>query len=212
MRRTFYIPALVLFYLLTTAKSCDRQEQDDDSRDQARIKSAQDSLRSTFASDTLPGASLRAFEATAKIRLADFSDYLSILADTSVDAAFRNKAREMILALFISENSVLWLTGPGNQGRREVSVKQVLASAEEGAAMLGKIMPGSIVAQNPLQRAGDSIYTGQLSFSYIPSGHDPEKTPEQKPAGGTLNFLLAKHKKAFGKDTLMVWEVFLGEL
>jgi hypothetical protein len=212
MRRIFYIPALILLYLLTTSKSCDRQEQDDDSRDQARVKSAQDSIKSTFASDTLPGASLQAFEATAKIRLADFSDYLSILADTSFDTTFRAKAREMIQALFISENSVLWLTGPGKQGRREFSVKQVLASGVEGSITFGKIMPESILVQQPLKRAGDSVYTGQLCFSYIPSRHMNEKDPERKLSAGAIDFMLIKHKKAFGTVTLIVWEVFLGEL
>ena len=210
MRRIFYISSLILLYLLATAKSCDRQEQEDDSRDRDRIKSAQDSLLSTFASDTLPGVSLQAFEETAKIRLADLSDYLSILADTSVDTTFRNKAREMILALFISENSVLWLAGPGKQGRREVSIKQVLASGNEGSTIFGKILPGSIVVQHPLQRAGDLTYTGELGFSYLPDVHKPEKSMAQAINTGKVNFLTIKHQKPFGTDTLMIWEVFLG--
>jgi hypothetical protein len=212
MKRIFYIPALILLYLLTTAKSCDRQEQNNDSLDQSRVKRAQDSIRSTFESDTVSSTSLQAFETAAKTRLSDFSDYLAILHDTSVAETFREKAREMIRSLFVSENSILKITNPDNSGRRDVSVRQLLAAGSEVRVPFGKIVPDSIRVVQSLRRTGDSIYTGKLSFSYIPAGQKPASTLKQALADGTIDFLVIKHKKNFGTDTLMIWEVFLGNM
>jgi hypothetical protein len=212
MRRFLYIPSLILLYLLTTAKSCDRQEQYGTSLDQSRVKNAQDSIKSTFGSDTLSGASLRAFEAAAKNRLTDFSDYLAIHDDTSVAETFREKAREMIRGLFISENSVLRLADPGNPGGRKVSVRQLLASGGGHSEKFGRIITDSVRVTQSLERIGDSMYTGTLSYSYSPAGKERAKARGQALSGGTVDFHLIKHQKHFGTDTLMIWEVFLGNM
>jgi len=45
-----------------------------------------------------------AFEIKAKQKLTDLADYLQIYADNSLDEAFREHARQMILDLFISDS------------------------------------------------------------------------------------------------------------
>jgi hypothetical protein len=210
MRRIFYIPALVLLYLLTTAKSCDRQEQYDESVDQSRVKQSLDSIRSAFESDTLAGASLQAFEASAKIKLADFSDYLAILSDPSVAGAFREQAGKMVRGLFISENSVLRFENPGREGKITVSVRQLLTPGREAADMPGKIITDSIRVIRPLQREGTSMYAGLLGYSFSFAGEKPGTDLRRTLAGGTVDYLVIRHEKKFGADSLVIWEVFLG--
>lgn len=210
MRRISQISALILLYLFITAKSCDNQEQDDETRNQTRITLSRDSIKSTFESDSLSTSSLRAFEVTAKIKLSDFSDYLIILNDTSVAERFREKAREMIRELFISENSVLRCTNPDNLGKREIPIKYLLQSGKKAPAMFGKIIPDSIRVKKILQQTDDSISIGELSYSYIPAGQKFTKNLKPEIAGGTIDFLVVKHEKKFGKDTLKIWDVFLG--
>ena len=209
MRKISYISALVLLYLLVTAKSCDNQEQSDETRNRNRIKLTQDSIRSTFASDTLSDASLRAYEGTAVIRLSDFSDYLAILQDTSNAKPFRDKAREMIYKLFISENSMIRLSKPGESGKRELTIGRFLHDADIGTISFGRIIADSVRVIQGLKRAGDSIYAGKMTCSYT---YNPEKGSAPQQAKGTIDFFIKHQEKIFGTDTLLVWDVFLGNV
>jgi len=212
MRKIFHISALVLLYLLCTAKSCDNQEQADEVRDRNQIKLTRDSIMSTFGSDTLPVASLRAFEGMAVIKLSDFSDYLTILRDTSKAKPFRDKAREMIRGLFISENSIVRISDPDTSGTREVTIKQLLRDGDKGSEPFGKIIIDSIRTKQDLKRNGDSIYVGKLSYSYFYNRHNPAIASNPSPVNGTIEFFLVHHQKIFGKETMMVWDVFLGNI
>jgi len=210
MSRRFQIPALILLYLLSTAKSCDHGERTDETRDRERIGRLQDSIRESFQADTLSMISLQAFEATAKNRLSDFSDYLSVVHDTSISGAFRQKAGEMIRGIFISENSTLQFTGSGFPGRKEVSVKQLLSDGKELPFTPGPVPGDSIRVIQALRRSSDSVYTGKLRFFCLPFAKNHEESRKFTPSYGTIDFLVTKHPKRFGKDTLSIWEVFLG--
>ncbi len=212
MRRIFYIPALILIYLLTTAKSCDRQELYDESVDQFSAKRAQDSIKSIFESDTLSMVSLQAFEATAKIRLADFSDYLVIVDDTSVAETFREKAKKMIRGLFISENSVIRCSNPDNHKSTEIPILQLLKEGKEPQTDFERIIKDSIRIKDPLKIAGDSNYIGKLSFSFVAPRQKTSKSLKLPIGCGTIDFLVTRHEKMFGKDTLIIWDVFLGSM
>jgi len=209
MKNFFHISALILLYLLFTAKSCDDREQADKIHEQVGIAKTRDSIISVFSPDSLSMASLRAFETAAMIRLSDFNDYLAILGDTSIDKSFRDEARKMIKNLFISENSVLELKDPDDPGRREVPVRQLMAGSG-ASAMFGAIIPDSTGVKQSLQRTGDSIYTGTLSYVYVPAGKHTVKHQNRMLGTGITGFVVTKHEKKFGAETLMVWDVFLG--
>jgi hypothetical protein len=212
MRKFFYISALVLLYLLVTAKSCDNQEKSDEARDRDRIKLTQDSIRATFESDTLSDAALRAFEGNAIMKLSDFSDYLDILQDTSKAKPFRDKAREMISRLFISEISLIRISKPNGPGRGEYTVRRFLQDAGIGTIPFGRIISDSVRVIQGFVRAGDSMYAGKLSYFYMCSPNNPSEGSGPSPAKGTVEFFLKQHEKTFGTDTLMIWDVFLGNM
>jgi hypothetical protein len=212
MKRIIQISALILLYLLTTAKSCENREGADDANDAARVATARDSIRLAFESDMPSGTSLRAFEGAARIRLADFSDYLAIIQDTTVAEVFRKKANEMIRSLFISGNSVFRFPKPDRLGIGEVTVNQILAPGREFTPVFGKILADSIRVQQALHKAGDSIFKGILSYSCLPTGDVPAKNREQVTGDVTVGFLLIRHEKRFGTETLMIWDIFLGDM
>jgi hypothetical protein len=138
MKRSLWLSVLIILYLLLCAKSCDQQEEFDAVREQKRADSVKDSILSVFGSDTVASSTLAAFEEEAKIKFADFFDYRDIISDTSAAPVFREQAREMAAALFISGNSAF----KGNMAR-----------------------PDSIWIKQPLNRVNDSIFTGELGFS-----------------------------------------------
>ena len=212
MRRIFYISALGILYFLTTAKSCDNQENIDEERDQARIRITRDSIISTFDSDTLSNTSLRAFEGAAIIKLSDFADYLAILRDTSLAGPFREKAREMILGLFISDRTLIQVSEPNEPGRYKFTVKKFLEDSEAGSLQFGKIIFDSARVKQELMPSGDSIYAGKLSYAYTFLRDDHSAGSDPLPADGTVEFFLKRHTRNFGPDTLILWDVFLGNM
>jgi hypothetical protein len=212
MRRIFYISALVILYFLTTAKSCDNQEKADEERDQARIRVTRDSIISSFGSDTLSDASLRAFEGAAILKLSDFADYFAIFRDTSLAGPFREKAREMILGLFISDKSLIEVSEPNEPGRYKFTVENFLKDTEAGSLRFGKIIPDSTRVKQELKQSGDSIYAGKLSYAYTFLRDNPSAGSNPLPATGTVEFFLKQHTKNFGPDTLTLWDVFLGNM
>ena len=210
MKKVVYISSLVFVYLLFTAKSCDNREQDDRSSELALITSARDSIRSAFAADTLSEAFLKAMETSAKNKFSDFCDYCAVLHDSTVSLPFREKAGEMIRGLYISGNSVLSVTRPGNHLKKEVSFKQILTSGRIYASSIGRVIADSVMILQPLHQEGDSLFTGKLFYVFIPL----EKVKSGNQCGdystGTVDFLLIKHKKKFGTESLAIWDVFLG--
>ncbi|MCX6268957.1 MAG: hypothetical protein NTW16_16655 [Bacteroidetes bacterium] len=167
---------------LTTAKSCDDQTQSDATREETRMTVIKDSVRSAFTAETLSEASLQAFEFAAMNKLSDLGDYQAIVSDTSVALPFREKAREMIRGLFISEEVSFPLTG---------------------------IETDSIWVQQGLQFAGHSSYCGKLGYSCNPARQIPSNKPDRVTNKGTIDFSVIKHEKVFGTDSLLVW---LGKL
>ncbi|MCX6303646.1 MAG: hypothetical protein NT040_01635 [Bacteroidetes bacterium] len=190
MSRTIRTFALILLYFLACGKSCDNQEQSDAEMAQRQVRAESDSLRAAFGSDTLTASTLQAYEETAVLKFADYCDYLMILADSTAAEPFRAKAREATSGMFISESSMLRYPKPAGIAR--------------SACISARI-------DQPLQRACDSVYTGKLR--YFSSFHEQqsEKNMKQDRFEGTACFLVLKHQKKFGPDTMKVWEVFLGD-
>ena len=185
MRRTVKIFALILLYFLACGKSCDNDEKNDARREQVRIGAETDSLRSAFGTDTISASSLLAYMETAKQKFYDFNDYLHIVADTSAAAPFRDKAREMIRGLFIAGAEPTKIISPF--GLESVGLKE------------------------DFQRINDSVYEGQLVFSFRMLQR-LDKIVNSSHETGTIAVFLVKCDKNFGKGKLRVWNVFLGKM
>jgi hypothetical protein len=185
MKRSLKIFALILIYFLACGKSCDNEEKNDTRREQVRVIAETDSLRSAFGTDTLSAASLLAYVETAKQKFYDYNDYLRIVADTTAAAPFRDKARNMILSLFIAGTEPAKMTTP--YGLESVETKEAF------------------------QRINDSVYSGSLSFSFETLKHRGKNTGFS-PEKCTVTVFLVKHDKNFGKGKLMLWDVFLGKI
>jgi hypothetical protein len=209
MSRLFKISGLILLYFLTCGKSCDNQEQFDATTEQQRVKTGTDSLHTAFGSDTLSPTALQAFSVTAKVKFSDLFDYMRILNDSNAAEPFRDKAEVMIHSLFQSENSVFQLMNPDNSVCEEVPVKQ-LFSGKTSLAGFGPVVSDSIRIVVAPDRLGNGTYIGKLSYRNIRQG--TKSTGKADPARCSVNleFLITKHDKIFGPDTLSIWEVFLG--
>jgi len=196
MRRLVYIPALIMLYLLLTAKSCDNQEQADANREESRITATKDSIIDVFESEALSVPSLRAFEAAARLKLYDLQDYLLILADSSIEKGFKTKVEEMIRAIFIQEDENFPLHAD-NINNLNVS---------------GVVDFDSVKIQKPLKWISDSLYSGQLRFlvHYPLTGKPDRKVIQDKEK--YIDIYVVKREKAFGHNSLKVWTVLFGDI
>lgn len=180
MKRFLKILPLILIYLLSTAKSCDDGERSNKVAEEILVTQTKDSIGHAFDSRTLDEPSLRAFEASALIKMNDLSDYIRIICDTTADPAFRKKAGEMVAGLFIKGKSL-------------------------PEKLMGAVFD-SVFVLNPLKSSGDSMYSGQLGFR-LTNYYAGLKMPGTY--SGVIDIYTIKQKKVFGKDTIPVWNVFL---
>lgn len=195
MRKAAYISAMILLYLLFSAKSCDNQEQADTVRDEARAKASQDSIAAVFESDTLSEEALRAFEKSAGLKIYDLSEYLQILADSTMETGFKVKVEAMIREMFLPEN--------GNMNYATAAIKKL--NMQTGVEI------DSVKIQKPLQPVNDSLYSGQLRFSI--HSENPRPTDKMARTGEKqVEILVSKREKKFGNNRLKVWTVLLGEI
>lgn len=205
MSKILKISVLMLVLFTLCAPSCvDEQAA---LHEEAILTEARNDIRAKFETDYLNETSLFAYEKTAKQKLADLADYLNLLTDTSLDLTFRIKAGKMIKNTFTSEQSFVML----NIYDKALDVEQLI-----GQGLENKLSPlffsiDSIRNQEPFHRIGDSKYSGILQFSQ--KNTDLSK-PNLAPFSThkIVEMYLINESKAFGSDTLKVWNVRLGNI
>jgi hypothetical protein len=204
MRRFLKTGLLVLVWFVSRAPGCNGRPEMEAKRENERQEAFRDSLAAAFSTDTLPAATLHTFEMTAVGKLSDLADYMKIFTDTSADNAFREKSREMTVNLFINGAVRLepYLFMQENTDFRVRELKTM---------KLNILRPmvfryDSVHNVQPMRQVSDTLCTGSLGFVLAdPAGRfaSDRKISE---------ILAVKRMKLFGSDTLMVWEVKLGDM
>ncbi len=210
MTKYLKIAILILVIFVIYAPSC----VDEDARamrDDDILTEARNDVRVEFETDYLSEVSLFAYESTAKQKLSDFIDYLHILADTSLNMSFRLKAGEMIQSTFLSKNVNVQLCQPGDKQPKKLDIQKLVEKGLKNELSFRDFSIGTIHVMLPLQRAGDVVYKGSLSFSKNFIIPDPSGQKSNSISNNADIFLI-KEDKIFGTDTLRVWSVKLGEI
>jgi hypothetical protein len=212
MRSFFKISALVLLYFLSTAKSCDNSEQDNAMREEAQAASAKDSITDAFASDTLTSSALRAFEATARLKLYDLDDYLGILSDSTTSEVFKTKVGEMIAELFISRDIQIQLSYPGCRKSNANVLRQLRLSGFERIDLSPGIMFDSVCVGKQLQRVDDTLYSGKLRTWFQCAESVTTAGKAKHGEDKIIDIFVVKREKVFGNKSFKVWTVLLGDI
>ncbi len=210
MTKLFKISTIIFVLFVLCAPSCE-DEQESANREEAILTEAKKNILKEFETDYLDEASLFAYEVTAKQKLSDFSDYLHMMMDTSLEMSFRIKAGEMIKKTFQSENVSLRLDKEEKKTRPEFEVHLLIKDGLENKLKLPPFSVDSIIVHEPLHRIGNTTYSGILRFSQ--NFTDPSQP------GLIINSIrrntdvyVVKEDKIFGADTLKIWSVRLGEI
>jgi len=194
-----------------SGKSCVDEEQIV-LQEQAKIITTRDSIRGEFETDWLSDATLHALGAVAKQNLSDFADYSQILTDSSLDSSFREKAGEMIKEMFVSDETQLGFMVSKGGISRNITLEEWLNEGWITFDLSEHFRFDSIYIKESLRRTNPTRYKGSLEFiqTFTVSTY-PDSTiySSQKKA---IDVLALRGEKVFGSDTLLVWEVFLGDM
>lgn len=207
MNRFFKISALILAYLLFSAKSCDNHNGE-----KTGITASIDSIRKEFQADNIREESLGAFETNARQKLSDFSDYLQLFMSPSIDSLFRDKTRDMIRDIFISDSvSLRFLQNQGTKDQ-ELTLAQLLKNGLRNESMHSGFIFDSVKVYRPFTRISDTVYSGSLDFSQKLIRFSLQDTAVIRSEIKTADVFIVKRDKIFGKDTLRIWKVLLGNI
>lgn len=212
MRKWILIFLTPAVYLFLCSKSCDSGHMEDATLQKKNLNKTRDLIKTEAESETLSDQSLRAYEASAKQKLADFADLLSIYYDQNIDSNMKKQAGNMIIKLFSSEDITTPPFIPGVKWRGNPTLTDLLNNENTHNYYSTKIQIDSIAVKDPLRYSGESQYKGILTFStrvISYSSNDSQLTERIKME--TVIFA-KKVNKTFGDESLRVWGVFLGSI
>ncbi len=207
-----YLKILIFIFILLVAyaPSC-MDEQEIDRQEEVRLKTEKDEIRMEFEKEYLIESELYAYETTAKQKLSDFADYFNIMADTSLDLSFREKAGDMIKITFQSDHVNLQLFELNRDPGKGLEVRNLIKNGMKNKLPHLTFSFDSIVIHEPLRRINNTTYSGILNFSQnFTNPTIPELT--NKSIKRNIDFFVLKEDKVFGKESLKVWNVRLGEI
>lgn len=210
MSRLLKISVLILLLFTICAPTC-VDDHDAANREMLIVDEAKNEIRAEFETETLNEASLIAFEEAAKQKLSDLADYLNVIADTSLNLAFRKKAGEMIRSTFINENVSLQIFKPESKPDVGINVSQLIKLGLEDEILLPFYTVDSMDIKTHLQKVQHDSYEGMLNFrQYFLDVSLSNKNDVCILRQAEI--FVQKEIKVFGSDTLKVWNVCLGTI
>lgn len=212
MRKWIYIFVTLLLYLGLSSDSCDSGHQDDAALQKTKLQKTRELIRNEAESPTLSEQSLRAYEETAKHKLTDFGDFLSIYYDQNIDSAMKNQAGNMIVKLFSSEEITIPPFIPGVNWTGNPTLTDLFKNGNISEYNSTKILIDSMAVKEPLRYSGESLYQGTLTFRTRVISYSSSDSLISERVKMEAKMLAKKVEKTFGSETLRVWGVFLGNM
>jgi hypothetical protein len=210
MKRLLNILFVLCLYLILCSKSC----SDDTGqvlKQEEEVSAAKDSIRSEFEAGYLSEEARFASEIKAVQELKDFADYIKIYTNNSVDSLFREKAREMIRNIFISDDARLSFGIVKNKKVKSFTLGKFLEKGFREVTSADVVFD-SITVWQPLQKTGTESYTGALRGSQKVTFYAGKDTIAFLPGVITVEMFATRTVKIFGTDTMHVWSVSLGNM
>ncbi|MCX6277988.1 MAG: hypothetical protein NT004_07810 [Bacteroidetes bacterium] len=210
MKTIFKISALLALYLLTTAKSCDNREQNEEARETARFQTIHDSLTVASKNDSIDEAAKFAFETSACQKVYDLADYLIILADKNTGEQFVKKTAELTRHLFISSAETLNFSFPENPVENNFLSKRMKDAGFKNVNIPDGVVFDSVWVKQKLLQVNDSLYAGKLGVSALTGATAVENGKLRHLL--SVDFYVVKREKIFGGSIHKIWTVLLGDI
>jgi len=169
------------------------------------------SIESDFEASDLTQQKRHAFEERAKQKVLDFAEYLTLFASKELDTAFRYQAWQMISDLFVNEGvkTNIEINGHDPEGPFPLSDLREEIQRSDFSSIIVKIE--NISVTEPSKSIIEGEYKGSMGYTRHVWGIESFDTILISSAEGCMDFYVRKVVKHFGKDSLQVWNVFLGD-
>jgi len=190
-----YSILLILCCWIVAAPTCEDEISPVDARKDhlARLETAS----KVFASESLSDDNLKAFEFRAVEKLMEYADFMGIIYSVGYAASFRQQARTNISKYFsTSEYADMALNPTGVSTTYDAYHFYI----------------DSVDIIDPLRRETDTRYTGSLSYVERILVSNQTDTTLFSHSHKTIGIILQMDYKDFGENSLLVWEMLLGEI
>jgi hypothetical protein len=211
MRWIKYIWILLVIYIACSARTCNEDEEVTDQQKEEYTMNLLSNVKNVFTTDSLSDHLLRAYEITAMEKLVDFTDYMKIVSDTSLDIRFRQHVAGLVRELFLSDEiEIAYLSELGTFSGHKTLEEILLNNLANGNTY--RIEPFQIKITRPLCCINDSVFTGTISFNYRFIPLDDQDTSKTYSAKLITDIYLIKKLRSFGEGRIKIWDICLGDI
>jgi hypothetical protein len=165
------------------------------------LAQSRDSLAKAAAIAHPDPEQLASFEERAKQTLTDFTGYLEIASDTTLDPSFRQQAARMAGKLVFDENLPAGKWADAFTAPASGKLSQIPATCLTAPHPL-KVRAEQVLILRPLDRLNDTVYSGTLSFTYHTNPDDSARM--------AVDFYACREVKQFGTQKVNQWGIRLG--
>jgi len=190
-----YSILVTLCFWVVAAPTCEDEISPLDARMDHLVRL--ETVSEVFASESLSEDNLEAFEFKAVEKLMDYADYMGIIDGDWYAESFRLQARSNIAAYFST---------------REYAEMALYPTDVSDAYDSHLFYIDSVDIIDPLQRETDTRYTGSMRYVERILGINHTDTTLINHSRKTIGIILQMGYKDFGENSLLVWEVLLGEI
>ena len=190
-----YSILLTVCFWVVAAPTCEDEISQVDARMDHLVRL--ETVSEVFASESLSDDNLEAFEFKAVEKLMDYTDYMGIIYGNGYAASFRQQARRNIAAYFST----------GEYAEMALNPTGVSTAHDSHHFYIDSV---NII--DPLQRETDTRYTGSMGYVERILASNQTDTTLISHSRKTIGIILQMDYKDFGENSLLVWEVLLGEI
>ena len=207
--RNRYSAFYLVILLFTSVISCGPSGSKNDGHDSINKYSLQDI---NLELDSLSIRNIDAFEQRAIQKLQDLRDYFEILSDSTIETEFKNQALIMAEDLFANQDNSITFKFDENNDSTSENVNTFFNSMQNGTfGMLSFEIHDISLIQN-IQKLNDMEYRGAVNFRLIITTRQKNEPSRKSRMRMQCEIIAKKIQKQFGKESKLVWEVFLGNI
>jgi hypothetical protein len=211
MKWFFKILFLLIIALFCSASGCNDNTNLAEQREERQIASMRDTIRMVFETWAPDDKLLRGYEEVAKQKLMDFSDYLNISSDSTLDPAFRIQASKMAVKLFMSPGAEISGLNFMNSSAQLRIVSDLPDMCLESNP-IPKMLPVNIRITDHMRQLNDTTYKGSLAFSMKYADSVSTSSLARSTRKFSAEIYLIKTVKTFGDQSFNTWDTRLGNI
>lgn len=161
--------------------------------------------------DNLSDNNIVAFEQRAMQKLEDFSDFLAILSDTTIDSEFKKQAALMAVEIFINTENTISFSLSDDLSADEQTIEAFLLELQNGKLGILSIEIQNVSTSQKMKQSNNQEYKGLMKLE-LSIANKRETQIKKNTVQLECEVMAKKVDKEFGNTSKMVWEVFLGDI